>query len=102
MNQHDIVSLTGSLGLPPVASDRLGGGHTVGPVVVLGGRGFVSVQEEVGGTGRRCQVVGGWVSGAVPRVPDCTSCKEREMVQFSTLVNTDMSKAENCSLFVSI
>lgn len=66
MNQHDIVSLTGSLGLSPVAGDRLGGGHTVGPVVVLGGRGFVSVQEEVGGAGRRCQVVGGWVSGAVP------------------------------------
>lgn len=102
MNQHDIVSLTGSLGLSPVAGDRLGGGHTVGPVVVLGGRGFVSVQEEVGGAGCRCQVVGGWVSGAVPRVPDCTSCTEREMVQFSTLVDTGMSKAENCSLFVSI
>lgn len=66
MNQHDIVSLTGSLGLSSVAGDRLGGGHTVGPVVVLGGQGFVSVQEEVRGAGRRCQVVGGRVSGAVP------------------------------------
>lgn len=60
------VGTVGSLGLSSVAGDRLGGGHTVGPVVVLGGRGFVSVQEEVGGAGRRCQVVGGRVSGAVP------------------------------------
>lgn len=52
MNQHNIVLLTRSLGLPSVAGDRLGGGHTVGPVVVLCGRGFVSVQEEVGGAGR--------------------------------------------------
>lgn len=78
VNQHNIVLLTGSLGLPSVASDRLGGGHAVGPMVVLGGRGFVSVQEKVRGAGRRCQVVGGWVSRAVPWVPDCTSCTERE------------------------
>lgn len=66
VNQHNIVLLTGSLGLSPIAGDRLGGRHTVGPMVVLGGRGFVSVQEKVRGAGRRCQVVGGRVSRAVP------------------------------------
>lgn len=45
------VGTVGSLGLPPVSGDRLRGGHAVGPVVVLGGRGFVSVQEKVGGAG---------------------------------------------------
>lgn len=94
VNQHNIVLLTGSLGLPSVASDRLGGGHAVGPMVVLGGRGFVSVQEKVRGAGRWCQVVWGRVSRAVPWVPDCPSYTEREMVQYFTFEqDTGMSKA---------
>lgn len=94
MNQHISLLLTGSLGLSPVASDRLGGGHAVGPMVVLGGQGFVSVQEKVRGAGRRCQVVGGRVSRAVPWVPDCPSYTEREMVQYFTFEqDTGMSKA---------